>query len=125
MVHNRYCKKGHKVHYVCPPAELVPILQGHVAHVTVQLPHQPRLHLVGVYMPCTGEDVTSTRAAAYAYLTELATSARIAGECILMGGDWNAVLTEADRSSGTMTSRDNAHARFARTSGMCPLGGGG
>ena len=123
LVHNRYCKKGHKVTNVCPPAHLVSLLQGHIVHVTVQLPHQPRLHVLGVYMPCTGAEANSIRRAAYEYLREVTTTAQTAGECTLMGGDWNAVLTEADRSSGAMSSQDKAHADFVHTSGLRPLGG--
>ena len=123
LVHNRYCKKGHSVKFETPPAQKAAQLQGHVAHVIVQTPHQPRLHLVGIYMPCVGEGMQDIRTTAYEYLQEVTTAARKAGERVLMGGDWNAALLASDRSSNALTSRDRAHAAFMQACGLHPLGG--
>ena len=84
--------------------------QGYVAHVRLQPAGSSAVHLLGVYMPGDAER-SQHRAAAYAHL-ESVLAAAAPGDTVLMTGDWNACLREADRP-GQPTTADREHRRWA------------
>lgn len=92
-------------------------LAGYVCHTTILTTDQVTLHLIGVYAP---ED-TEIRASIFKYLTDQCETCRTSNHRLLIGGDWNAVLTPGDRNTGLMDTADRALAAFAAATGLGPL----
>ena len=90
------------------------LLNGTVAHITLQLPGCQPLAVVGTYIPPGDE---ASRKAAYAYVRGLKAPS------LLALGDWNAGLREADKPAGSKGAADQLHAVFAASTNLTPLGG--
>ena len=95
-------------------------LQGYVCHCTIATPQSTPLHIIGVYCP---ED-TQTRTAIYAYCKTILKQTNDAGDHLLVAGDFNAVLSTEDRSTGSLDPADRMHITFASDSKMAPVGKG-
>lgn len=111
-VHNTYSAGGRmQAHEPCPG------LAGYVCHTALRTLDDTVLHLVGVYAP---ED-TALRAQIFEYLSTICRMCEGAGHAILIGGDWNAVLSPHDRSTNSLDTADRAYGEFTTSARLMPL----
>ena len=90
---------------------------GRIQSIVLTLPHSSPLAINGVYGPAgTTPADEDSRSQMYSRLTQLGmNSLRIDA------GDWNAVLSDGDRSSGALYPKDLAHQAYVEENKLMPL----
>lgn len=93
-------------------------LNGCIAHVVIEGENtSPPLHAIGVYMPCEDLEV---RKKAYDYIASVSAKCKQERTTLIVGGDWNAVMTELDRSSNSLNGTDSLHRQQCTDVGLYP-----
>jgi ribonuclease HI len=114
--------KRHTTHNSLAEGEVPTDLAGYVSHVQLTPPGGRGLDVVGVYMP-TDSNEQHIRQLASAFICRLARLCKQKGATLLVGGDWNATLRDADRSTGGSRDADTWFRTLVETAQLTPVGG--
>ena len=114
--------KRHTTHNSLAPQTVPAQLQGYLSHVRLTPPAGRPLDIIGVYLP-SDADEQHTRRAAGTYILEISRACAQQGRTLVLAGDWNATLRNADRSTGSQHHVDTAHRELAATCQLAPAGG--
>ena len=114
--------KRHTTHNSLTPQTVPAQLQGYLGHVRLTPPAGRPLDIIGVYLP-SDADEQHTRRAAGTYISEISRACAQQGRTLVLAGDWNATLRNADRSTGSQHHVDTAHRELAATCQLAPAGG--
>ena len=84
-------------------------LRGHLLHISLHAPASQALHIVGVYLPpMSNHDWQALQQAAFDYIQSVVDSLQGGDARLLVGGDFNASMHDADRSHGRALATDSA-----------------
>ena len=95
-------------------------LSGFVSHVQLTPPGGRPLDVLGIYRP--GDDREKRRQVDQ-YIQDTARSCRLHGRTLIVAGDLNATIRDADRSTGTVCDSDREWRQLAQTIQLVPVGG--
>ena len=93
--------RSHYLHRFETPQSLL----GHMVHIRLSLPDSTPLHLIAIYR-ANSNDWKHKHQELNKYLKTAIDQITLKEEQLLMGGDWNGVLHNADRSSGNINLID-------------------
>ncbi len=114
--------RRHASHNSLARPEVPAHLEGWVSHVRLAPPGRRPLEFIAAYMPTAAED-QETRRWTEDYILQAERRCRRAGTTLLTGGDWNATLRDADRSTGNAGTADERHRAMVAAAQLEPAGG--
>lgn len=114
--------KRHTTYNSLSAAEVPAQLAGYVAHVRLAPPGGRGLDIIGVYMPTAPEEQHILQQAEE-YICRASRLCKQRASTLIVGGDWNATLRDADRSTGGARPADNWLRALAEKAQLVPVGG--
>ena len=103
-----------------PTAARAADLSGFVSHVQLTPPGGRPLDVLGIYRPCDNKEV---RRQVDQYIKETARSCQRHGRALVVAGDLNATIRDADRSTCTAGDADREWRQLVEAIQLAPAGG--